>query len=66
VIRLDRGGLTVLTWCTACPPWREVHTSTAAAHRAAARHADAVHADRATAAEHRRRAEETGKGKKLP
>lgn len=57
--RLDRGTRHVLAWCTGCPPWRTVVGTPAAAHLAAADHAERVHGDTAAAKEHRRRARDT-------
>lgn len=60
--RLETGTRHVLAWCTGCPLWRTLTGTTAAAHLAAADHAQLVHGDKSAAKEHRRRARVVGNG----
>lgn len=58
-VRLEPGTRHVLAWCSGCPSWRTLRGDLAAAHLAAAAHAELVHEDAAAAKEHRRRARHT-------
>jgi hypothetical protein len=58
-IKLEPGTRHVLAYCTGCPSWRELASSSPAALRVSATHAELVHGDSATAKELRRRARDT-------